>query len=159
LAHPEAPIATVQRTGHALLLAAGSVLLLLGLESSSLASAFLLGAPGAGMMASALRRLMPPGTLAARRGLPAAIATMGLVSVAFFGAETLLPLLMTILRRQPATVAGVALSAATLTWTAGAWVQAREAGRRSRRALIGAGVVILACGIAILGLLLVATTP
>ena len=45
---------------------------------------------------------------------------MGLVSLAFFGAETLLPLFLTVSRGQSATMAGLALSGATLTWTMGA---------------------------------------
>src|SRR5262249_22573542 len=42
-----------------------------------------------------LRPLRPPGTLRARPVLPAAIAAMGVVSLSFFGAETLLPLFLT----------------------------------------------------------------
>ncbi len=40
------------------------------------------------------------------------------------------------------------LTPATLTWTAASWVQARLAGRRSRRALATAGAVCIAVGIA-----------
>src|SRR5262249_56353552 len=93
------------------------------------------------------RHLRPDGRLRARRGLPAAVASMGVVSIAFFGAETLLPLFLTVFRGQSATVAGLALSAASLTWTAGAWVQARAARRGSRSALVGAGATLIACGI------------
>ena len=99
-----------------------------------------------------LHRLMPDGTLRARPGLPAAIATMGLVSVAFFGAETLLPLFLTVFRGQSATVAGLALSGATLTWTAGAWVQARAAKRGARSALVATGAALIAGGIVIVGM-------
>jgi MFS family permease len=95
---------------------------------------------------------MPDGTLRARPGLPAAIAAMGLVSVAFFGAETLLPLFLTVFRGQPATVAGLALSGATLTWTAGAWVQARVARRGARSVLVGAGAVLIAVGMVVVGI-------
>src|SRR5262249_53757432 len=125
--------------GFAVLLATGSVVVLLALQARALVVATALLAVGVAAVLPALRRLMPPGTLRARPGLPAAIASMGLVSVAFFGAETLLPLFLTVFRGHSATLAGLALSGATLTWTAGAWVQARAARRGSRRMLVGAG--------------------
>src|SRR5262249_26012172 len=84
-------------------------------------------------------------------GLPAAIAAMGLVSVAFFGAETLLPLFLTVFRGQSATLAGLALSGATLTWTAGAWVQARAAGRGAPSAPVGSGAARIRCGLVVAG--------
>src|SRR5262245_7617278 len=132
--------------GFALLLAAGGTLVLLALDARALPAAGLLAV---GLMAAlpGLRHLLPDGTLGARPGLPAAVAAMGVVSVAFFGAETLLPLFLTVFRGQSATVAGLALSAASLTWTAGAWVQARAARRGSRSVLVGAGATLITCGI------------
>ncbi len=143
----------------AVLLAAGSALVLLGFEARSFPVAAALLAAGAAVAAPGLRRLLPAGTLRARPGLPAAIAAMALVSVAFFGAETLLPLFLTVFREQPATVAGLALSGATLTWTAGAWVQARAARRGGRSVLVGAGAVLIACGIVIVGTVFRETAP
>src|SRR5262249_2091197 len=135
------------RFGFALLIAAGSALVLLALQSrTALGGAALLVAGLAGALPG-VRRLMPAGTLPAEPGLPAAIAAMGLVSLAFFGAETLLPLFLTVFRGQSATMAGLALSGATLTWTAGAWVQARMASRGARSVLVGTGATLIACGI------------
>src|SRR5262249_36957775 len=61
--------------------------------------------------------------------------------------ETLLPLFLTVFRGHSATLAGLALSGATITWTAGAWVQARAARRGSRRMLVGAGSALIAFGV------------
>ena len=142
----------------ALLLAAGGALVLLALTARALPAAGLL-VVGAMAALPGLRHLMPDGTLRARPGLPAAIAAMGVVSVAFFGAETLLPLFLTVFRGQSGTVAGLALSGASLTWTAGAWVQARAAKRGSRSALVGAGAALIACGIVLVLLVSRADAP
>jgi MFS family permease len=107
----------------------------------------------------ALRRLLPVGTLRARPGLPATIASVGLLSAAFFGAEAFLPLTLTDVRGQSTMMAGIALSAATLTWTAGAWIQARLAPRHSRRRLALAGLGVMLLGIAGLGLVLDPRVP
>ena len=133
--------------------------MLLGLGAHSLPAGLGLASLGAVMALPGLRRLMPEGTLGARAGLPAAVLSMAAVSVAFFGAEILLPLLLILLRGQSATLAGLSLSGATFTWTAGAWVQAREAKRRGRGLLVGIGAALIAGGIAIVSLLLVAATP
>jgi MFS family permease len=146
-------------SGYAVLLAGGTAAVLLALQSRSTAWAAAWLVIGATALVPALRRLMPAGTLHARAGLPAAVAAMGLVSVAFFGAETLLPLFLTVFRGQPATVAGLALSVATLTWTAGAWVQARMAKRGARSALVGTGAALIACGIAVVGTVFRDGTP
>jgi MFS family permease len=145
--------------GAAVLLAAGVVAILMGLQSHQLL--LILGYLIAGAAASVygLQRLMPAGTLTVRPGLPAAILAMGLVSVAFFGAETVVPLLITSRRHQSLSVAGLALTAATLTWTAGAWVQARLAKSRSRRALVAAGAVLIAAGVAMMASVVRETTP
>src|SRR5262245_20533405 len=144
---------------HAALVAIGFVVLLLGLEARAPVRAAALGALGIAIGGASLGRLMPPGTLRARPGLPAAIAAMALISIAFFGAETLLPLFLTVFRGQPAALAGLALTAAALTWTAGAWVQARQAKRGTRAALVGAGAGLVACGIVIVGTVLLDATP
>jgi len=42
---------------------------------------------------------------------------------------------------------GLVLTPATLTWTAGSWLQARRAGRWTRRAMATAGMALVALGI------------
>src|SRR5262245_59954384 len=134
--------------GAAVLLAVGVVVLLLGLEGRTPVPRLGFLAAGTTATLPGLRRLMPAGTLTVRPGLPAAVVAMGLISMAFFGAETVVPLLVSMIRRQSSTMAGLALTGATLTWTAGAWVQARLAPTRSRRALVAAGALLIAAGVA-----------
>ena len=93
-----------------------------GLRSAAAgAGAVLLGA-AAGL--PALRGLVPPGTVTARRGLPATILARGLLTFAFFGADAYVTLTITVLRGRSTVLAGLALTGATLSWTAGAWAQA-----------------------------------
>jgi MFS family permease len=143
----------------ALLLSGGLVLSLLGLQQRELPIALLLLVGGIAIARPGFRQLMPAGTLASAPGLPAAIAAMGLVSIAFLGTETFFPLLVTEVHHRSSTLAGLALSAATFTWTAGSWVQARLAPDRSRRGLVAAGALVLAVGLAGLVLPLVDATP
>ena len=82
-----------------------------------------------------------------------------LQTFAFFGAEAFLPLMLTSVRGQSTTVAGLALTAATLSWTAGSWVQARVADRRSVRLLSGTGLALVAGGIALIAAVLSDAVP
>jgi MFS family permease len=97
---------------------------------------------------ASLRRLLPAGTLTARAGQPAAVATAALVAAAFFGAEIFVPLAITDVRHRSTTAAGLVLTAATIAWTIGAWLQERVALRSSRRRLAGAGLCAMTAGIA-----------
>ena len=84
---------------------------------------------------------------------------MGLMSAAFFGAEAFVPLSLTDARQRSVAFAGVALTAATLSWTIGAWLQARLAARYSRRLVVAVGLVLLAAGIAATGAVLSPAVP
>jgi len=143
----------------ALLLSGGLVLSLVGAQQPGVLVGLALLVAGIVVARPGFQQLMPAGTLTAAPGLPAAIAAMGLVSVAFLGTETFFPLLVTEVHHRSSTLAGLALSAATLTWTAGAWVQARLAPQRSRRGLVGSGALLLATGLAGLSLPLFDATP
>ncbi len=129
-------------------LAAGAGLLLSGL--GQLATLLGVGLVGVGLLVGlpALRRLLPAGTLRAAPGLPAAIAAHCLLNLAFFGVDAFVPLALTSGRGQSASVAGLALTAATITWTSGAWVQAHLAARASRRLLVIGGLLLIVLGIA-----------
>jgi MFS family permease len=93
------------------------------------------------------RRLLPAGTLSARYGLPATILSRGLLTFCFFGADAFLTLAITILRHRTPVLAGVAVTGTTLSWTAGAWFQARMNSRWTGRRLIRIGLVIILAGI------------
>lgn len=129
-------------------LLAGSGMTLTGLQAQSIPISILLILPGLAIGIPSLHHLLPPGTLRVKAGLPAAIATMGLLSLAFFGGEAFLPLTLVSIRGQNTIIAGIALTAATLTWTAGSWVQAHLAPRQGRRVLGITGLLLIAVGLA-----------
>jgi MFS family permease len=136
-----------RRLRHAVQLAVGMALLLMGLGQSRWPLAVALVAVGAAVAWTALQTLLPPGTLRARSGLPAAIATMGLLNLAFFGVDPFVPLALTDVRQTSTAFAGLALTAGTITWTIGSWLQAHYARRSSPRRLIRIGLSIIAVGI------------
>ena len=130
----------------ALRVAAGAGLVLAGLTVASVLPTPLLIAAGLAIGLPAFVALVPPGTLAARPGLPAAVLTRGVLTFAFFGGDAYVPLTLTSIRGASAAVAGLALTASTLTWTLGAWVQERRINRWGPRRLIRTGFVLVAAG-------------
>jgi MFS family permease len=132
----------------ALRLSVGAGLALAGLgQSARPIIALALIVAGAALGLPALLRLLPAGTLRAAPGLPAAIAAHGLLNLAFFGVDAFVPLALISIRGQIASVAGIALTTATIGWTTGAWVQAHLAAVRSRRGLEMTGLALIALGI------------
>ena len=77
----------------------------------------------------ALRRITPPGTLVARRGLPAASAAAFLASAAFFAVDGFITLMLTQTRGLSVGVAGIVLTCSALAWALGSWWQSRVAVR------------------------------
>ena len=136
------------RVRDASLLASGVALTLLGSRSDRPLLAIGLALAGGVLALYALLRLLPPGTLRARAGLPAAIAVLALVNFAFFAVEAFLPLALTDVRDASMTWVAAALTAGTLAWTTGSWIQARAATRTSRRRLLGSGLLLLFAGAA-----------
>jgi MFS family permease len=145
--------------GLAVRLAVGVGLAIGGLGSASPVGLVLVSA-GLVLGVPALRALLPPGTLRAAAGLPAAVATRGLQTFAFFGAQAYLPLALKEVRVQRAAVAGLVLTAATLAWTAGAWIQERlghAAGGRNR--LVRRGLALVVAGTAVSATVLLDAVP
>jgi MFS family permease len=139
-------------------LALGVGVLLAGLELGVPILAVLVVALGLALAGPALLRLMPPGTLLARPGLPAGLAVNALLNFGYFAAEAFMPLGLTSLRGLSTGEAGLMLTIAALTWTAGAWLQARLDARtagRGRRGRVTAGVAFAAVGIATMALTIV----
>ena len=145
---PTRPVSPAGRLGKAVAVAAATGLVLAGLSSGSPLVGAALVAAGLLLGVRPLRRLLPPGTLAARPGLPVTVLSRGLLTFAFFGADTYVPLALTAVRGRSTAVASVAVTAATLSWTAAAWVQERKAADWPGRRLIRAGFLIVAAGIA-----------
>jgi MFS family permease len=131
------------RTLSAIVLAAGAGLILTGIALPNLVPALALSAIGVVLAFPALRRLLPPGTLRAAPGMPATIATMGLLNLAFFGVDVFVPLALVEVRGTTVAFAGLALTAATVAWSAGSWVQARTTNRFTRRVMARVGIIFL----------------
>lgn len=147
------------RTRDAVVLTLGAALLMGGLENPTPWVALALGAGGLALGLPPLRRLLPDGTLRLRFGLGASVALVGITGFAFFGAEAFVPLAISGVRDQQATIAGLPLTVGTLTWTTGAWIQARQADRMSRRALVVTGFVLIGTGVAGTSAILFPTVP
>lgn len=106
-------------------------------------SGLLLLAGGAAVVAllAGFRKLTPPGTLLAGRGLPADVTLRTLGSASFAGAEIYIPRLLTERDGYPPTLAGLALSITGVSWFVASWVQGRwseriDAVRSARVALL-----------------------
>jgi len=138
---------TVSPERDAALLSAGVAMTLLGVRSTSATASALLCVAGVALALRSLLRLVPPGTLTARAGLPAAIAVLALVNFSFFTAEAFLPLALTDVRGAEMRWVAASLTAGTLAWTAGSWLQAR-ARKRTRHALLRAGIGAHLLGVA-----------
>lgn len=135
-----------RRFSEATALAVGATLLIAGLGFSQLYFALPAVAAGGVVTYQMLHRLMPSGTLRLAAGLPAAIAVMGLLNTGFFGVDAFVPLALTDIRDRSTAFAGIALTAATVTWSAGSWIQAHYANKRSRQQIIRIGLVLIAIG-------------
>jgi hypothetical protein len=118
-----------------------------------------LGVIGLAITIWAFGRLAPAGTLRAARGYPTAILLRGLLTFAFFTVDTNVALLLVEVRGWSATAAGIALTAATISWTAGSWTQARLSGRIPHERFVRVGFPVVAVGIAGLALILVPAVP
>jgi MFS family permease len=159
LGPPPEPLVQRGRLARAVGVAAGTGLVLAGLTSRSPLVGALLVAAGLAVGVVPLRGLLPPGTLAARAGLPVTVLSRGLLTFAFFGADTYVPLAITSVRGRSTAVASLAVTAATLAWTAGSWVQERKAADWPGRRLIRAGLLIVVAGIACQAAALLPSVP
>jgi MFS family permease len=154
---------TEHRFTDGLAAAAGAGLVLAGLTLAAgsgqvLAGIGVLGL-GIGIVVPSLRRLLPAGTFTARPGLSAVILCRGLLTFTFFGADAYVTLTITTVRHHTPALAGVAVTGATLAWTAGAWLQSRLSGRWEARRLVGCGLGIIVIGLAAMALVLLPATP
>jgi MFS family permease len=145
------------RAPLAILVALGTGLLLAGLTSGEPVLLVVLGIAGAVIGLFALRRLTPPGTLRAARGLPATVLMRGVITFAFFAVDAYVALALVEWRGLSAAQAGIALTAATLSWTAGSWTQAKFSKRWPPERFVRAGVMVLVIGLASFGIVLVPT--
>jgi MFS family permease len=92
-------------------------------------------------------RLVPPGTVKARAGLPAAVLARGVLTFAFFGTDAFVPLAIQNVRGESVTYSGIVLTVSTLSWTAFAWVQQHYIHRLGPRFFVRLGFCCIAFGI------------
>jgi MFS family permease len=137
-----------QRAPLAIVVALGAGLLLAGLTSGEPALLVAFGLTGIVLAVFALRRLTPAGTLRAARGLPTAVLMRGIITFAFFAVDAYVALALVDWRGLRAVEAGIALTAATISWTAGSWTQAHFSSRHRPEWFVRAGLVVLAVGLA-----------
>ena len=97
----------------------------------------------------AVRPLLPPGTLSARRGMPATVLMRALVAAAFFATEVYLPAFFRDTYDLRPSVAGAVLTGAGVSWAAASWLQ----GRLER--VSNTVVVRIASGLLLLALVMV----
>jgi MFS family permease len=132
----------------AIQVAVGAGLVTVGLTSGQLLPTLVLVGVGLPVGVHALRQLTPAGTLRAKPVLPAAILLRGILTFMFFGVDVFVPLALVEWRGVSLTESGVALTVATVVWTAGSWVQARGATRWSSDRFVQVGFATVIVGLA-----------
>ena len=144
--------------GSAFVLAGGVALLsLVGLRGLSAPVAIVVGIVGAAAVLVAARRLLPSGTLSARIGRPAALATMGLLTGVYFGAQAIMSIIVQDLLGGTTGQAALVLAGSGMGWALAGLVAGRWPSRSPRayvrRAAFGGsliGVGLLVTGAALL---------
>jgi len=148
LGRPGSPPTDEHRVGDAVRTAVGAALVLGALGARDVFVGVGLAAIGALVGWAPLRRLLPAGTLRGAPGLPATILSRGLLTFAFFGADAYVTLTITTVRHHGIGMAGAVVTASTLAWTAGAWVQARLNEKWEGARLVRIGLVLILVGTA-----------
>jgi len=131
----------------AIRVAGGAGLVLAGLTVAAPIPTFAMVGAGLAAAVPSFVRLVPTGTLRARAGLPAAVLIRGILTFAFFGGDAYVPLTLTSIRGTSATIAGLALTSATMTWTLGSWIQERGHRRWGPRRLVTVGFMLVLTGV------------
>jgi MFS family permease len=118
-----------------------------------------LAAAGVAILIPTLGRILPPGSLAARPGLPAAVAAAFLLSFVYFGVDGFVPLLVQRVRGQSVAVAGIVVTLSAIAWTAGTWWQARAIARRSPGSLVALASALILVGVGCVWAMLTPAVP
>jgi MFS family permease len=139
--------------------ASGTGLALAGLQAGDLFLTPALVAIGLLLAVPALLKLLPTGTFRASGALPAAVLSRGILTFAFFAADVFVPLTVTTIRGESVLLSGLALTAGTIAWTTGAWVQERTVFRVGPAPLVRNGFLLIAIGIAAMAVVLTGAVP
>lgn len=137
-----------RKEGFALLLTIGTGMLLVGLSLITNWSGILLSIAGLAILIQPLRTLLPEGTLTARAGLPATIASRGFFVASYNATESYVVLALTDVKKLPADLAGLIVAAGALSWSTAAWLQSKldvkDHGKgRKKRVIIGIGFMFI----------------
>ncbi|WP_433940037.1 MFS transporter [Paenibacillus lautus] len=137
-----------RKEGFAVLLTIGTGLLLVGLSLITNWNGILLSLAGLAILIQPLRTLLPVGTLSARAGLPATIASRAFFVACYNATESYVVLALTDVKKLPADVAGLIVAAGALSWSTAAWLQSKlddkDHGKgRKKRVTIGIGFMII----------------
>jgi MFS family permease len=143
---------------RSMLLALGGTALFASLTYLSPVTA-IIGIAGAVAGWLGLRALIPPGTLRARRGPPAAAAAAFLSSVTFVTADSFVSLMLTEVRGLSIAAVGIGFTMQTFAWAGGSWWQSRQVERRSLGAIVVIGTTIMAVGFAVAATGLIHAVP
>jgi len=143
----EATSSVRRRLVAASVAATGAVALSLAADRA-LVTAVVLAAAGVLLLATAVPRLVPSGTLRGGRGMPSVVASRALLGAAFAGTEVYLPLMLTHQHHLSATEAGLVLTVGALSWSLAAWVAGRRTTHQGQRQLVRIGLVLLTIGVA-----------
>lgn len=109
------------------------------------------------ILAVALPRLLPAGTLKAARGLPAVVVLRGLATGALFATEVIIPLMLIDERGLSPLWAGIALTGGAVTWSFASWLQGREVFSQITNLRLGSAM--LAAGVLLMGTVTFAVVP
>jgi len=139
------------RRRRAVVLVGGVGAVLAAISGAPVGVAVALAAVGFPVAIWAFLRLVPPGTARLAPGMPAAILLRGILTFAFFGADAYVSLTLQDVRGQSTFTTGVSLTATTILWTTGAWIQERWVRRVGPRRLLKIGFALT--GVGTLGLL------
>ena len=135
-------------------LAAGCALVVAGLSTLTLPG-YAAAVAGVVLVATSLRHVLPAGTVTARPGLPAAVAGAFLLSLAFFTADSFVPLLITGVRGRSLTEAGIVVTLVAVSWSVATFWQAQMVDRFSYAWMVRTGSLILGGGTAVFALAIV----
>jgi len=138
---------------QALILMVGAGLFLGGVNGTSVASVAI-AVIGLGIALFGLHQIVPPGTVIARRGPPAAALCAFLLSMSFAAMDSYVPLMLIEIRGMTVTAAGLTISVAALTWALGSWWQSHVVGRRSHGWLVMMGALVFLVGVGVAALVL-----
>jgi MFS family permease len=133
--------------GPPLILAIGAGVFLAGLTIDVSVWTIPLVVAGLAVALPPLRRIVPPGTLTAKPGLPAAAAAAFLLSMAFVAADSFVTLMLRSVNHRTLAEAGIVLTFMTVAWSAGSWWQSRAILRRRPGDLLLFGTVVVVAGL------------